>query len=126
LGTGWKFPLQVNAQGGMAMSRFDQRVAESISLILGTAQGERVMLPDFGCGIHDLVFEPINLLTRGRVTQLVRRGLVEYEPRIDVLDVQVTSTPDQPNLLLVRVDYRVRANNAFHNLVYPFFVKEQS
>ena len=125
LGTGWKFPLQVDAQGGIATAQFDQRVAESISFILGTAQGERVMLPDFGCQIHDLVFDPINVLTQGRVMQLVRKGLVEYEPRIDVLDVQVSNTPGQPNLLLIRIDYRVRSNNAFQNLVYPFYITEQ-
>jgi Bacteriophage baseplate protein W len=124
LGTGFKFPLQVNARGALATSSQEERVAESIAFILGTAAGERVMRPDFGCGIHELVFAPNNELTRGSVAQSVRRGLVEQEPRIDVLDVRVESAEDQPNLLLIRIDYRIRANNAFHNLVYPFFIKE--
>jgi phage baseplate assembly protein W len=124
LGTGWKFPLQVNPRGGIATSRHEERVAESIAFILGTAAGERVMLPDFGCGIHDLVFAPNNDRTRGGVMQAVRRGLVEREPRIDVLDVRVETTPDQPNLLLIRVDYRIRATNGLHNLVYPFILTE--
>src|SRR5262245_23993745 len=124
LGTGLKFPLQVNARGALATSSNEERVAESIAFILGSAAGERVMRPQFGCGIHQLVFEPNNELTRGSVAQSVRRALVDSEPRIDVLDVWVESTADQPNLLLIRVDYRLRANNAFHNLVYPFFIKE--
>jgi phage baseplate assembly protein W len=124
LGTGFKFPLQVNAHGAIATVQHEERVAESIALILGTAQAERVMLPNFGCGIHRLVFEPNNDRTQGRVAQLVRRALVDSEPRIDVLDVRVQSSLDEPNLLLIRVDYRIRSTNAFHNLVYPFFLRE--
>lgn len=124
LGTGFKFPLQVDARGAIAVSSQEERVAESIAFIIGTATGERVMRPTFGCGIHQLVFEPNNELTRGSTAQSVRRALVDSEARIDVLDVRVESAPDQPNLLLIRVDYRLRANNAFQNLVYPFFINE--
>jgi uncharacterized protein len=124
LGIGWKFPLQVTARGAIATARQEERVAESIALILATARGERVMLPNFGCGIHDLVFDPNNFATEGRVAHLVRRALVDLEPRIDVLDVRAETAPNEPNLLLIRVDYRVRATNTFHNLVYPFFIRE--
>src|SRR3954447_26973262 len=102
LGVGWKFPLQVTPDGKIARARFEQRVEESIYLILNTAKGERVMLPDFGCGIHDLVFSPNNASTPTRVVQSVRRALTAYEPRIDVLDVDATPNQEQPNLLLVR------------------------
>jgi phage baseplate assembly protein W len=124
LGVGWKFPLQVTPQGGIAQSGYEQRVEESIYLILGTARGERVMLPQFGCGIHDLVFEPNNSLTRSLVVNRVRESLVRYEPRIDVLEVEVETTPEQENLMLIRVSYRIRANNALNNLVYPFYINE--
>ena len=126
LGIGWKFPLQVTPAGQIAQSRYEQRIEESIFLILSTAQGERVMLPDFGCGIHDLVFAPNNAATLSRVTQSVRKGLTSYEPRIDVLDVAAESAPEQENLLLIRVSYRIRANNAIGNLVYPFYIREAS
>ena len=124
LGLGFKFPLQVDARGAIATARHEDRVAESIAFILGTAQGERVMRPDFGCGIHRLVFEPNNDLTQGRVAHAVRSALVDLEPRIDVLDVRAESAQTEPNLLLIRVDYRLRATNTFHNLVYPFFIRE--
>ncbi len=126
LGIGWKFPLQVTAGGSIALSSYEQRVQESIYLILNTAKGERVMLPDFGCGIHDLVFAPNNPQTLSAVVQEVRQALVTYERRIDVLDVATETAPGQPNLLLIRVDYRIRANNALGNLVYPFYIKEGS
>ena len=126
LGVGWKFPLQVTPGGKIAQSRYEQRVEESIYLILSTSRGERVMLPEFGCGIHDLVFAPNNTQTLSVVVQQIRQALVAYERRIDVLDVTVETAPDQPNLLLIRIDYRIRANNALGNLVYPFYIKERT
>jgi hypothetical protein len=124
LGIGWKFPLQVNPTGGIARSSYEQRIEESIYLILTTSKGERVMLPDFGCGIHDLVFAPNTPATVSAVVLAVRQALVRYESRIDVLDVDVDASPGQPNLMLIRVNYRIRMNNAIGNLVFPFFLQE--
>jgi phage baseplate assembly protein W len=124
LGLGWKFPLQVTPGGRIARARYEQRIEESVYLILSTAKGERVMMPDFGCGIHEMVFAPNTPGTISVIVQQVRRALVAYEPRIDVLDVSVDTSPGEPNLLLIRVGYRIRSNNALGNLVYPFYLKE--
>lgn len=126
LGTGWKFPLQVTARGRIATSSGADRIDESIYSILGTAKGERVMLPDYGCGIHDLVFAPNNTVTISQVAHDVREALVRYEHRIDVLDVAAESELETPNLLLIRISYRIRSNNALGNLVYPFYITEGS
>lgn len=124
LGIGWTFPLQVTPTGALSTSSEEAKIEQSILLILSTAPGERLMLPDFGCGIHDLVFAPNNSATIGQVVDLVRRSLTTYEPRVDVLDVTAQAADGQPNLLLIRVDYRVRDNNSMNNLVYPFFINE--
>ena len=124
LGAGWRFPLQVTPNGRIAQAKYEQRIEESIVLILSTARGERVMLPEFGCGIHDIVFAPNDARTIALVIHEARRALVEFEPRIDVLDVHAENTRDAPNLLLIRVNYRVRATNAIGNLVYPFYIRE--
>ena len=124
LGVGWKFPLQVTPGGKIAPAKYEQRIEESIYLILSTASGERVMLPEFGCGIHDLVFAPNNAGTIAMVVQTVRQALVAYEPRIDVLDITADTAPEQPNLLLIRINYQIRANNVLGNLVYPFYISE--
>ena len=124
LGVGWKFPLQVTASGKIAQAKYEQRIEESLYLILSTAKGERVMLPNFGCGIHELVFAPNNTVTRSLVVQNVRQALVAFEPRIDVLDIDAETAPEEPNLLLIRINYRIRANNALGNLVYPFYISE--
>ncbi|MFQ5857421.1 MAG: GPW/gp25 family protein [Anaerolineae bacterium] len=124
LGTGWKFPIRVNPRGGLSYSSAEQDIAEAIWIILSTARGERQMRPRFGCGIQDYVFAPNNPTTRGNIAHQVRQALTEWEPRIDVLDVRVESASDEQNKLLIRVDYRIRSNNAFHNLVYPFYIRE--
>ena len=124
LGRGWQFPIRVNPRGGLSFTSAEQDIEEALWIILGTAPGERQMLPRFGCGVHDLVFAPNSAATRGTLANAVRRALTEWEPRIDVVDVRVDSREGEPNQLLIRIDYRVRTTNAFHNLVYPFYLRE--
>jgi phage baseplate assembly protein W len=124
LGTGWKFPVRISPTGGFAFASGEQSVQEAIWIVLDTARGERQLLPRFGCGIHDLVFAPDNPATQGSIAHLVKEALAEWEPRIDVFDVNVSTNPGAENTLLIRVDYRVRSNNAFGNLVYPFYLTE--
>jgi uncharacterized protein len=124
LGVGWKFPIRINARGGLSYSRHEQDIEEAIWIILSTSKGERVMEPNFGCGIHDYVFAPNNPATRGSIAFEVEKSLSEYEPRIEDVNVRVESFPGSDNRLLVYVDYRVRSNNSKRNLVYPFYLEE--
>src|SRR5262252_6929200 len=126
LGVGWKCALQVTHAGTISPARFEQRIEESIYLILSTAKGERVMLPDFGCDIHELVFGVNNPTNIAVITQSVRQALVTFESRIDVLDISTETDPEVQNLLLIRINYRVRSNNARGNLVYPFYITENN
>lgn len=124
IGRGWNFPVKPQALGQLAFTGSEEKIRQSIWIILSTAPGERQMRPDFGCGIHDLVFEPNTAALRGLVQQRVRESLTRYEPRIDVIDVRVETPPEQRNYLLIKIDYRIRTNNSFFNLVYPFFLNE--
>ena len=91
LGRGWKFPVQVDSRGRIAMSDFEDDIRESIRIILSTSKGERVMRPDFGCGIHEFVFASINTTTIGLIESSVREALITWEPRIELLKVLVSS-----------------------------------
>lgn len=124
LGRGWNFPVKPGAHGRLVFVGGEEKIRQSIWLILSTAPGERQMRPEFGCGIHDLVFEPNTTALHGLVQTRVRESLTRFEPRIDVTDVRVETPPEARNYLLIRVDYRIRSNNAFYNLVYPFFINE--
>ena len=124
IGKGWSFPLKPNPQGRLTYAGGDEKIRQSIWIILSTAPSERVMLPGFGCGIHDLVFEPNTASMRGLVQDKVKESLTRWEPRIDVLDVRVETPADARNCMLIRIEYRVRSSNSFYNLVYPFFINE--
>ena len=124
LGVGWTYPVRTRLNGDIAMSQFEDDIREAILIILGTAKGERVMRPDFGCGIHDLVFAPINTATITLVENSVREALTVYEPRIELIKVEALSDRAEEGKLLVNIDYRVRSTNSRFNLVYPFYLKE--
>lgn len=124
LGTGWQFPVVPDRTGRVDLSTMEEDVRESIRVVLGTAKGERVMRPDFGCGIHDYVFSTVNAAVRNRIATDVEEALVEWEPRIDVLNVEASTDELAMGKLLVGIDYRVRASNNEFNLVYPFYFEE--
>jgi phage baseplate assembly protein W len=124
LGIGWKYPVKVDENKQIALSRYEEDIKEAIRIILGTAKGERVMRPDFGCGIHELVFAPINTSTMGLVENTVREALTTWEPRIELIKVEVSPEASEEGKLLVSIDYRVRATNVRFNLVYPFYIRE--
>jgi phage baseplate assembly protein W len=107
----------------IAMAEHEEGIRQAIWTLLATAPGERVMRPDFGCGIHDLVFAPNTPGTAGRVAGAVRQALLRWEPRIDLQDVQVAPKPGEPNALLIYIAYRVRTTNSRFNLVYPFYLE---
>ena len=121
VGSGWSYPAGVGRTGGIALVSGDTELTQAIHLVLGTALGERPMRPEFGCGIHDLVFDPSDSALAGLVAHEVRASLLRWEPRVDVADVEVTFDPDRPGLALIDVTYVVRATNDRRNLVVPFY-----
>jgi phage baseplate assembly protein W len=130
LGNGWHFPPRISGQGGVDLTKDEEKIRQSIRIILETARGERVMHPDFGCGIHDYVFATINTSSINTIRQAVREALILWEPRIEVLKVALAGDRDGSDfsrgILAIAVDYRVRATNSEFNLVYPFYVKREA
>lgn len=124
LGRGWQFPVGTDSAGTVALSEGEADIEESIRIVLGTAKGERVMRPEFGCGIHDYVFATVNATTLNLVETSVREALVRWEPRIDVQRVEASREGINAGKLLVSIDYRVRSSNNEYNLVYPFYLDE--
>jgi phage baseplate assembly protein W len=120
LGIGWGFPITPVAGGALDIAAYEESVRQSVWIVLGTAKGERAMRPDFGCGIHDLVFERNTVSTAGKVTQSVREALLMFEPRIELVDVSVVP---QGEVMQISIDYRVRATNNAFNLVFPFYLQ---
>ena len=122
LGNGWAFPMQISPSGGIGLSRQVLDIDEAIRIILGTAKGERHMRPNFGCGIHDLVFAPNNATTHGLVETYVTEAIGWWEPRVELVDVTVEADDDDHNTLFINIRYKVTATNDIRNLVYPFYI----
>jgi phage baseplate assembly protein W len=123
LGKGWKYPVEVDRAGGIAMSDLDESIRQSIHIILGTAPGERVMRPQFGCNIHDLVYAPNNLNTASLAAHFCIEALTKWEPRIEEVEATADPSPDSPNRLDISIKYKVRSTNNSRNLVYPFYIR---
>lgn len=123
LGRGWNFPISVDQAGQIALVPGEESIRQSIWTILSTAPGERVMRPDFGCGLYDLVFSVNNAATATAVSAAAREALDLWEPRIDVLGVTAGPDPSAPDVLLIDISYQVRATNSRFNLVYPFYLE---
>ncbi len=124
LGVGWSFPVQVDqSSGDITLAVYEEDVRQAVRLILETNHDERVMRPDFGANLRALVFEPINTTTLALTRHRVEEALTMWEPRIDMVTVQVTAEPPLGRLM-IDIQYRVRATNTFYNLVYPFYLQE--
>jgi phage baseplate assembly protein W len=124
LGIGWKYPVGVEADGSISSSSYEKNIRESILLILGTAKGERLMRPEFGCSIHDYAYSTMDTLTRRMIENSVYEALVAWEPRIEVNEIKTLTEKDLEGKLLISIDYKIRRSNTRVNLVYPFYLKE--
>ncbi len=122
VGRGFRWPMGVDHTGSLALTGGPDDLDSSIRVVVATAPGERVMRPEFGCRIWDLLFEPVNANTVGLMSQAVRDAVAQWEPRVDVEDVVVTPDGDDSALVHISVVYRVRTTNSRRNLVYPFYV----
>lgn len=121
LGVGWAFPVAFSGDR-VAAAEYEESVRQAIVIILSTAKGERLMRPDFGCALQELVFAPNSSATRGMAECAVRDALRDWEPRIDVLKVEASGAGALGEQLLIRLDYRVRMSDSRFNLVYPFYL----
>ncbi|MEA1930205.1 GPW/gp25 family protein [Halohasta litorea] len=124
LGTGWRFPVGTDRRGDVAVSSADEDIQESIRIILGTAKGERLMRPEFGCDIHKHLFSAATPSTLNLIESSVREALVRWEPRIDIESVDAHTDDEEPNKVLIEIAYHVRTTNSLSNMVYPFYLTE--
>jgi len=127
LGTGWAFPPEFNKRGTVKRVTAENDIEESLHILLSTTPGERLMQPTYGCGLKSHVFDEINQGTITVITDLVKRAILFFEPRVVVerITVNTTSEEDHRNgLIRIHIDYIVRSTNNRHNIVYPFYLAE--
>ncbi|RLA83730.1 MAG: baseplate protein [Epsilonproteobacteria bacterium] len=125
LGSGLHFPFKINKDGNVALVSNEDDIQEAIKIVLQTAPGERVMRPDFGCGINNYVFSIINTANLLQIENEIQRALTLYEPRILIQKVKASSAQSDNGYLDVSIEYLVKSSNARQNIVYPFYIREK-
>ncbi len=121
IGSGWHFPIQIGPTGGLALTNMDNEISQAIRIILTTTPGERVMRPTFGSRLHELAFAPINSETMALARRFVEQALRMWEPRIELMTVDVISDDEQPGCLLIKMEYQIKSTYDRRTLVYPFY-----
>jgi phage baseplate assembly protein W len=122
VGRGWHFPPVLDERGTVALTSDEDEIEQSIRIIIGTVPGQRVMRPDFGCRIHELVFAPNNAATAGLVRRFVAEALGRWEPRINLKRVDVEPDARDAARLLISVEYQIASLHSNRSLVYPFYL----
>jgi len=125
LGRGWGFPPEFNrATKAVNMLEDEADIKSSLEILLSTRLGERVMIPDYGCNLDELLFKPLTLTLKTFVIDLIKTAILYYEPRIDLNKIAIDPTDELEGVLLINLDYTVRATNSRKNMVYPFYKAE--
>lgn len=127
LGRGWSFPPTFDrAVGGVRMLADEADIASSLQVLLTTAPGERIMVPQYGCNLDEFVFEDLDTRMRTLLADKVESAILYHEPRIQLERVEVLDDPDArlEGRLLIGVTYRVRSTNSRFNIVFPFYRDE--
>ena len=122
IGRGWTFPPRIDPQGRIALTHERNELEQSILIILSTSPGQRVMRPTFGCRLHELVFAPNNSHTAAQARRYVEEALGMWEPRINVVKIDVYPDSQAHNRLLINIEYQVKANHDRRSLVHPFYL----
>jgi hypothetical protein len=125
LGTGFKFPIQVDpSTGRMRTSSHEEDIKEAVGIVLNTRRGERVMNPNFGCGIHEYSFGTADFTTLSLMRKEVRDALVMWEPRIEEIEVSIDDSQSEVGQIIINISYVVRSTNNPFNLVFPYYINE--
>ncbi len=122
IGNGWSFPLKIDSQGGIQFTNERSEINQAIQIILSTTPGQRVMRPEFGCQLQDLVFAPNNVHTAIQAQRYVEEALGMWEPRIKVIQVEVSPDLEERNRLLINIEFEIKATRDRRSLVYPFYI----
>ncbi|MDI1257347.1 MAG: GPW/gp25 family protein [Flavobacterium sp.] len=125
LGIGWSFPPEFNkTEGVVAMTTDVEDINNSLNILLSTRPGERVMFPNYGCDLQEMLFKPIDLTLVTQMKGIIEKAILYHEPRIDILSIDIDTTEELGGEILIRLDYEVRNTNTRSNIVFPYYREE--
>lgn len=125
LGRGWSFPPTFDKSNRQVVMVEDvEDIRQSMQILLSTSLRERVMQPEYGCNLTDLLYEPVNASLIAYIKDLVETAILYHEPRIEVQEIELKTDQVNEGLILIAVDYVIRSTNSRFNFVYPFYLEE--
>lgn len=125
LGTGWSFPPEFNeTEGKLAMTSDVEDINNSLMILLSTRPGERVMFPNYGCDLQEMLFKPLDLTLVTQMKGIVERAILYHEPRINILSIEINAQDEIEGEILIEINYEVRNTNTRSNMVFPFYKEE--
>jgi phage baseplate assembly protein W len=125
IGRGWSFPPHFNVdKGTVEMLEQEADIASSLEILLGTVRGERIMLPQYGCNLDELVFECLDTRMKTLMTDKIESAILYHEPRIELEKVSLDDSRELEGIILIEIIYRVKTTNSRFNFVYPFYKLE--
>ena len=125
LGSGWSFPVTFLAGNNqLLLTKYEENINEMINLIMQTTFGERPFEQQFGSGLQTFFFKEMRPTLQGEIREAVKTSLLDNEPRIRVLEVDVVFADLETGLVEITIDYMYNQTNTRHNYVYPFYIKE--
>jgi len=127
LGKGWSFPPEfIKEAKSVKMLENEADIDSSLEILLSTRLGERIMVPDYGCNLEELLFSPLNLSVKTYIIDLIKTAILYHEPRIDAKKIQIDPAEELNGVLLINIEYIVRSTNSRRNMVFPFYKEEGS
>jgi len=127
LGRGWSFPPEFNKkQGEVQMTTDVEDINNSLMILLSTRLGERVMLPEYGCNLEEMLFKPLDLTLVTQMKDIVKKAILYHEPRINILAIDIDQTEELEGEVLIEINYEIRNTNTRSNMVFPFYKGEAS
>lgn len=125
LGRGWGFPPEFSKNTKSVLLTEDESdIEKSLDILLSTRPGERIMVPEYGCNLDELLFKPLNLTLKTFVSDLIKTAILYHESRIDIEKIRIDPSGDNDGILLISIDYRIRITNSRKNMVFPFYKTE--
>lgn len=125
LGRGWSFPPTFSQElQGVEMVTREADITSSLEVLLTTALGERIMLPDYGCNMDELIFEALDATTKALIADKIETAILYFESRIELENVFLDDSRGLEGVILIEITYRIRATNSRFNFVFPFYKQE--
>ena len=124
LGTGWSFPVSFQKNIGVNMAAGEEDIKASLQILLSTTLGERIMEPEYGCNMQELLFEPLSTTMNTFISNKIKTAMLLNEPRINVSNINLNTANEADGIVLIEIDYTIIITNTRYNMVFPFYKNE--